>query len=193
MFGDPIENPKNWSVEKLSEHANIIAGNPFDSKGYTDDGINICGGLIIMPDKIVWEECKHWPTSSGLEQYLLQEDDIVLAMDRPWISEGFKIAKIKESELPALLIQRTARIRGIDLEQDYLLYMLCHSSFKEHCKITATTVPHISMKDIYSYPILVPPKELQKDFTYFVQQTDKSKYCKQNHIFSMTRGGELCA
>ena len=165
-----------WPVGKLGHHANIVAGNPFDSKGYTDEGIKICGGLIIMPDKIAWEECKHWPTADGLEQFLLQENDVVLAMDRPWISDGFKIAKIKPSELPALLIQRTARIRGTDIVQDYLLHMLCHPSFKEHCKITATTVPHISMKDISDFPILIPPIEIQKSFVSFVQQTDKSKF-----------------
>ena len=136
-----------------------------------------------MPDRITWEECKHWPSSNGLEQFLLNEHDIVLAMDRPWISEGFKIAKIKASELPALLIQRTARIRGKDITQDYLLHMLCHPYFREHCKITATTVPHISMKDITSYPILVPPIELQERFGDVVQQVDKSKFNLQIAIY----------
>ena len=176
MFGDPIDNPMGWIKEPLGKHAEIIAGKPFDSKGYTDKGVNICGGLIIMPDRIVWEECKHWPSSDGLEQFLLQENDIVLAMDRPWISEGFKIAKINISELPALLIQRTARIRGIDLDQDFLLYMIKHPYFESHCNITATTVPHISMKDIDTYPVLVPPRDLQKRYAVLVQQTDKSKY-----------------
>lgn len=176
MFGDPIDNPKGWLKEPLGKHSDIIAGKPFDSKGYSDEGINICGGLIIMPDRIAWEECKHWPTSEGLEQFLLQENDIVLAMDRPWITEGFKIAIIKKAELPSLLIQRTARIRGKDLDQDFLLYMIKHPHFEEHCHITATTVPHISMKDISTYPVLVPPMDLQKQYATFVHQSDKSKH-----------------
>ncbi len=175
MFGDPVENPKRWLQEPLGKHAEIIAGKPFDSGGYTDEGTNICGGLIIMPDRIAWEDCKHWPTTEGLEDYLLEEDDIVLAMDRPWITEGFKIAKIKQEELPALLIQRTARIRGIDLDQNFLLYMIKHPQFEKHCNITATTVPHISMKDISGYHVFIPPMALQKQYADMVQQSDKSK------------------
>ncbi len=176
MFGDPVENPKRWIKEPLGKHAEVIAGKPFDSKGYTEDGINICGGLIIMPDRIAWEDCKHWPTAEGLEQFLLAKDDIVLAMDRPWIADGFKIAKVKESELPALLIQRTARIRGMDLDQDFLMCMIKQPQFRVHCNITATTVPHISMNNISGYPVLVPPMELQKQFAEFAQQSDKSKF-----------------
>lgn len=176
MFGDPASNPMGWLKEPLEKHAEVIAGKPFDSKRYTEEGINICGGLIIMPDRIAWEDCKHWPTTEGLEQFLLAENDIVLAMDRPWISEGFKIAKIKQSELPALLIQRTARIRGRDLDQDFLLYMIKHPQFEKHCNITATTVPHISMKDINGYYVIVPPIELQREYAEVVHQSDKSKF-----------------
>ena len=148
MFGDLETNPKKWPMEKLKDHSDIIAGNPFNSNGYTENGIKICGSLIIMPDRIAWEDCKYWTSSDGLDTYLLESGDIVLAMDRPWISSGFKIAKIKENELPALLIQRTARIRGTDLNQDMILAMLSTKSFEKHCNITSTTVPHISMGDI---------------------------------------------
>ena len=41
--------------------------------------------------------------------------------------------------------------------------------------------------------IFVPPIELQKQYTSFVEQTDKSKYYEQNRIFSVARGGERCA
>lgn len=182
MFGDVETNPKRWVQEPLEKHADIMAGNPFNSKGYSDDGIRICGGLIIMPDRIAWEDCKYWPTTDGLEQYLLSENDIVLAMDRPWISEGFKIAKIRQSELPSLLIQRTARIRGTDLEQDFLIQMLRQPFFKKHCNITATTVPHISMKDIGSFPVLIPPLEEQQRYVDIVQQSAKSKFEAQQAL-----------
>ena len=48
-----------------------------------------------------------------------QENDIVMAMDRPWVNGGFKIARVDAIHLPALLIQRTACIRGKDLEQEF--------------------------------------------------------------------------
>jgi len=195
MFGALNERTKEWQYDQLGNHSDVLAGNPFDSSGYVNQGINICGGLIILPDRIVWEEAKHWPSINGLEKYLLQEEDIVLAMDRPWISGGFKVAMIKQSELPVLLIQRTARIRGTDLNQQFILWTLKSDAFLNHCNITQTTVPHISMGDIKNYIIPIPPIDLQNQFAEFVKQTDKSKfllYTKELKIKKViTNGGKL--
>ena len=106
----PFDLPRGWVWCRLGEVCDVLAGFPFDSKKYVETGIKICGGLIIMPDKIKWHECKHWPDSSGYEAYLLQKNDVVVALDRPWITDGFKVGIVKDSDLPALLIQRTARL-----------------------------------------------------------------------------------
>lgn len=128
-----------------------------------------------MPQRIQWEECKHWSKIDGLEEYLLQEGDIVIALDRPWISDGFKISQIDAEHLPALLIQRTARIRGIDISQEYLYSCFAFGGFDKHCNITGSLVPHISAKDIRSFEIMLPSIELQNIYTLFIKQTIKSK------------------
>ena len=175
LFGDPVLNTKGWIVDNAGKHIDLFSGYPFDSAGYVDTGINICGGLIIMPDRIVWDECKHWNCANGYEDYLLAENDIVMALDRPWISEGFKIAKVDADHLPALLIQRTARIRSIDIHQSYLYHCFINGGFDKHCNVTGSLVPHISAKDIRSFKIMLPPAELQNQFAAFVEQTNKSK------------------
>ena len=121
MFGDPVVNSKRWPVETIENHIDLLTGFPFDSSGYVSKGINICGGLIITPQKIDWSACKHWPQVTGYEDYILRPNDIVIALDRPWISNGFKIAMVDKEHLPALLIQRTARIRAVDINQHYLM------------------------------------------------------------------------
>lgn len=175
LFGDPISNPKGWKKDKAESHIDLLSGYPFQSEQYVNDGINICGGLIIMPQKIQWHDCRHWPSVDGYEDYLLAEDDIVMALDRPWISEGFKIAQVDSTHLPALLIQRTARIRGIDVNQQYLFHCFVNGGFDKHSNVTGSLVPHISAKDIRSFEILLPPIKLQKQFAAFVKQVDKSK------------------
>lgn len=175
LFGDSITNSKGWKKGKLESHINLLSGYPFPSEQYVDKGINICGGLIIMPQRIQWQDCKHWPSEKGFEEYLLAENDIVMALDRPWISDGFKIAKVDSEYLPALLIQRTARIRAIDINQEYLYYCFVCGEFDKHCNVTGSLVPHISAKDIKSFEVMLPPTDLQNDFAAFVTQTDKSK------------------
>ena len=181
MFGDPLSNPLNWRRDKADNHIDFLSGFPFDSSKYTEDGIKICGGLIIMPQRIDWNSCKHWRSVDGYENYTLQANDIVMALDRPWISEGFKIAMVNAEHLPALLIQRTARIRATDINQHYLMYYFLIGGFDKHCSITGSLVPHISAKDIRSYPIMLPPLPLQESFAAFVEQVDKSKVAEATH------------
>ena len=182
LFGDPISNPKGWKKDKAESHIDLLSGYPFQSEQYVNNGINICGGLIIMPLKIQWQDCRHWPSVDGYEDYLLAEDDIVMALDRPWISEGFKIAQVDSTHLPALLIQRTARIRGIDVNQQYLFHCFVNGGFDKHSNVTGSLVPHISAKDIRSFEILLPPIKLQKQFAAFVKQVDKSKVAVQKAL-----------
>ena len=182
LFGDPITNTKGWKIEKAEKHINLLSGFPFDSSQYTQYGVKICGGLIIMPQRIDWDSCKYWSSTEGLEEYTLQENDIVMALDRPWISEGFKIAMVDADELPALLIQRTARIRAVDINQYYLMHCFALGGFDIHCNVTGSLVPHISAKDIRSFPIMLPPIELQEQFAAFVEQTDKSKLCGKMEV-----------
>lgn len=172
MFGDPNHNPKGYKKDIIKDHIDLLSGYPFKSENYVDSGINICGGLVIMPQKIKWEECVHWKSAIGYENYLLDNNDIVMALDRPWISEGFKIAKVDSKHLPALLIQRTVRIRAIDMNQDYLYYCFICGGFNKHCNVTGSLVPHISSKDIKSFEVMLPPLELQNQFASFVQEIE---------------------
>ena len=182
LFGDPITNPMKWKKEETNKHIDLLSGYPFKSEQYVEEGINICGGLIIMPQRIEWESCVHWPTVQGYEDYLLEDGDIVMALDRPWITEGFKVARVDGNHLPALLIQRTARIRALDINQDYLYYCFINGGFDKHSSVTGSLVPHISAKDIRSFEILVPPIELQEEFSKFMKQVDKSKVVVQKAL-----------
>ena len=153
---------KGWVEKRLGEVCDVLAGYPFRGNAFSETGIKICGGLIITPTEIKWNECKYWDSSKGLEDYLLAADDIVMALDRPWIADGFKIGMIEENDLPCLLIQRTARLRAKKVTPKYLLYLLRHPAFKKYCTFTGATVPHISHKDIERYMIPCPSLPEQK-------------------------------
>jgi type I restriction enzyme, S subunit len=181
MFGDPVTNPKGWDVEICANCADILSGYAFQSQQYTanPDHIKLCGGLIIMPEGISWKDCNYWDpaNTNGLDRFFLKDQDIVIAMDRPWISTGFKIGKVDKKHLPALLVQRTTRIRATKVQQDYLYSLLKHHAFERHCQPTETTVPHISIKDINTFPVMLPPLKMQNEFCEIVSNIVK---CNQN-------------
>ena len=99
------------------------------------------GTRLIRGDNLGQGELKHrrfkrWKrrTDDGLERYELRAGDVVLAMDRPWIPAGLKWARITDDVLPALLVQRVARLRADDevLDQRFLGWVISSPAFTEH-------------------------------------------------------------
>jgi type I restriction enzyme S subunit len=155
---------KEWPMVALGDHVALLTGYPFKSKDYTNnpDDTRLISGYNIMQGYLRWDITNRWPVSksSGLERYRLQANDIVLAMDRPWIDAGLKYAWMNQDDLPCLLVQRTARLRGSEtLDVRFLRHLIGGSQFTSYVKriTTGTAVPHISPTDIKSFRFLLPP------------------------------------
>ena len=152
-----------WRQVSLGECAELDLGYPFKSADYTDSevGIRLLRGDNIGQGQLRWDGARKWLRKAGdkLETYQLRENDLVLAMDRPWISSGLKFARVRSSDLPSLLVQRVSRLRpksGVDA--DYLHSVIASSDFTQHIQTitTGTAVPHISGKQIQEYKFKLP-------------------------------------
>ena len=177
MFGDPVTNPKGWGMKILCDVSEILTGYAFKSDQYTQDNkdIRLCRGINILPECMSWNDTAYWNKHDvqEFERFVLREEDIVIAMDRPWISSGFKIAMIQRSDLPSLLVQRVARIRSQSSEwQKYLYFVIQHPAFELHSKPTETTVPHISPRDLQSFPIPIPDESTLQRFNQKIRIMD---------------------
>jgi type I restriction enzyme S subunit len=180
LFGDPDRGPNEWPSVMLGDVAEIITGYPFRSQEYQGpaDGVRLCRGANVMPSRLDWSDLACWPAgrTDSMADFNLVPGDIVLAMDRPWISEGFKLAEVRASDCPALLVQRVARLRGkTGVPNAFLLHILGQPAFARHCRPTETTIPHISPKEIRSFTFSFPPLALQRDFARRVAAVDKLK------------------
>jgi len=180
LFGDPATNPKGWPKATLADVTEMATGYPFRSEEYVTsrDSVRLCRGANILPGRIDWRDLARWPASKKAElaDFNLKAGDVVIAMDRPWISEGFKIAQVQPEDCPALLVQRVARLRGRnEMPNEYLFHLLNQPAFTRHCRPTETTIPHISPKDIRSFAFPVPPIELRREFARRVTAVEKLK------------------
>jgi len=160
---------RNWKTATLGEHVEIQTGFPFKSKEYTDDpsDIPLLRGDNIVQGKLRWDGVKRWPNEDcpEYEKYQLRADDVVLAMDRPWIEADLKYAWISERDLPCLLVQRVARLRGANgLLTPYIRYIIGHHCFTDYVKgiWTGIAVPHISESQIRAFKFHLPPIETQR-------------------------------
>ena len=180
LFGDPATNPKGWPKATLGDVTEMVTGYPFRSEEYVTNGdsVRLCRGANILPGRVDWSDLARWPKSktTGLDEFSLEAGDVVIAMDRPWISEGFKIARVQPEDCPALLVQRVARLRGRkEMPNAFLFHLLNHPAFTRHCRPTETTIPHISPKDIRSFAFPVPPIALQREFARRVTAVEALK------------------
>jgi type I restriction enzyme, S subunit len=124
-----------------------------------------------------WDGAKRWPAAAvnGLEKYRLREEDVVLAMDRPWIEAGLKFASVRDSDLPSLLVQRVARLRGSrHLDTRFLKFLVGSREFTQFVLAvqTGTAVPHISGEQIQSFRFYLPPLAEQRAIAHILGTLD---------------------
>jgi type I restriction enzyme S subunit len=164
-----MSSVSEWEETTLGAEADLLTGFPFKSERYTDsaDSIPLVRGDNIVQGAMRWDGVKRWPLSERGEHelYELREGDVVLAMDRPWIEAGLKYAAISKHDLPCLLVQRTARLRGgPKLNIGFLRYLIGSLEFTQHIHAitTGTAVPHISGRQIKDFAFALPPLAEQK-------------------------------
>ncbi|HAU3266938.1 TPA: restriction endonuclease subunit S [Salmonella enterica subsp. salamae] len=162
-------------VTNIGSHVSIDIGNAFKSAEFSEDGIPLLRGQNIEPGALRWDDTKKFPAEK-LELFshlFINENDIILAMDRPIISSGLKLAKAKKSDLPCVLVQRVARFKDYrDLLPEYLYIALSGLDFENYIQPnqTGSDIPHISGKQILNFKCSIPPHDDQLEIVRRVEQ-----------------------
>ena len=160
---------KGWKQTTLGEEIDLLAGFAFKSAQYTTKktDIRLLRGDNIIQGCLRWDDVKRWPANDTkeYERYWLREGDVVLAMDRPWVKAGMKHAMMTSDDLPCLLVQRTARLRGGEnLDNRFLKLLIGSAAFTSHILgvQTGIGVPHISGQQIKDFGFARPPLAEQR-------------------------------
>jgi len=157
-----------WPVVRLGDHVDLLAGYAFKSSGFTDnpEDVPLVKGDNVQQGYIDWGRAKRWSRDAApaMSKFRLESGDVVLAMDRPWVEAGLKLAWIKGSDPEALLVQRVSRLRGVNgLDTTFMRYVLCGQSFTNYIRpiVTGINVPHISPGQIRDFKFILPPLAAQ--------------------------------
>jgi type I restriction enzyme, S subunit len=154
-----------WVEKQIETEIDLLTGYPFPSSKYSDSGIKLLRGSNIKRGVTDWAEdlIQYWSEiTPDISQYVLKDGDIVIAMDGSLVGRSF--ARLSKFDLPALLLQRVARIRSDKIEMGYLKEWICSKFFVEHCDAvkTVTAIPHISPSDIKNFQIQLPPSKKEQ-------------------------------
>ena len=165
-----------WEMKAIGKEIDLLTGFPFPSSQYSSCGIKLLRGSNIKRGVTDWSDdiTEFWEEiTPNLKNYTLNEGDIVIAMDGSLVGRSFAI--LSKKDLPALLLQRVARIRSNKIDVGYLKEFICSDYFSKYCDSikTVTAIPHISPGDIRNFTILLPPsKEEQQAIAQILTDMD---------------------
>ncbi len=169
--------PDDWQFKSIGTEIDLLSGFPFSSFEYAESGTRLLRGANIKRGNTDWSESitRYWNSKIlDYTNYLLEAGDLVIAMDGSLVGRSYAV--INDSDLPALLLQRVARIRGITINTYYLSKIIGSPIFIDYCdKVkTVTAIPHISAKDIKEFKIPLPPLPEQQRIAEILSTWDEA-------------------
>ncbi|MGZ5580087.1 MAG: restriction endonuclease subunit S [Methylobacter sp.] len=167
---------------QLGDVADMLSGFAFKSQHFLDaseDGVKLVRGDNVQQGFIRWgDKTKKWRSDfyQDFQKYQLALEDVILAMDRPIVGGGLKLAWIKDQDVPSLLVQRVTRIRGLQniTLTNYLRYVLSTPNFVAYIDriTTGANIPHISGKEIARFEFTLPSLLEQERIVDLIGQYD---------------------
>lgn len=192
MFGDPELNPKEWPVEALGDVLSVEPQNGLykPQSDYVQDGTGIpilridafYDGKVTGFSGLKRLNC----TDMEKNRYLLKENDIVINRVNSIEYLG-KCAWITGMLEPTVFESNMMRFHADESIVDpcYMTRLLCSTFINKQILNRAKKAVNqasINQRDVQSFSILLPPIELQKSFSTFVAQVDKSKFEVQRSL-----------
>ncbi len=157
--------PEGWSVESLDKNIEVLSGFPFKSAHFTDNQSKM--GLIRIRD-LIKQELKTFYDGDFEDLYVVTKGDILIGMDG-----DFNIVKWKIKD--ALLNQRICKIKAIErngFDSDFLFHSLEIDLQEINASTGATTVKHLSLKDIRGVQRPYPPLPEQQKIAAILSSVD---------------------
>jgi type I restriction enzyme S subunit len=161
-----------WEEKPLKSVTELLNGYAFKSKEFTEDGIRLLRNCNVFHGTIDWDKTANYPSSALQEfkRFEMFEDDIVLSLDRPIISTGLKLARIRANDLPCLLLQRVLCIRAIKENSDYIFHWMSSPLFINKIKPGKSLgVPHISHSEVGAIYIPIPSIYMQGEIVKVIE------------------------
>lgn len=163
--------PEDWCNVPVLNNIKVIPGYAFDSKKFNE---NQKGMPLIRIRNLLNSITETYFDGEYDKTFLIKQNDVLIGMDG-----DFNIVKWKGVD--ALLNQRILKLEQIDNSElilDFIYYRL--KSFLEniHKKTAATTVKHLSIKDINNAVFYAPPLPEQQKIAEILSTVDE----KIDHI-----------
>ncbi len=163
------------AAQVVGDHVDFLNGYAFKSEWFKPDGVRLCRNTNVGHGIIDWGDSAYVSEARSAEfsQFALNEGDIILSLDRPLISTGLKVARIRKQDLPCLLLQRVAKpvFKHQKLDPEYFFTWLNSPAFVDSIDPGRSNgVPHISTRQVQLLRFVLPPLPEQRRIVAKVDQ-----------------------
>lgn len=176
MFGDPVMNPKEWEVKKLSEISTKILNGTTPKGGsevYVETGVqflrsqNVWKNHIIYDDLVFLDEKTH----KSMSKSSLKHKDILMTKTGRINTENSSLGRA------ALFLGEddSANINGHvylirlkkEIIHEFIVFILTTSEYRDYIRsvcVGGIDKRQINKDHLEDFPIILPPKPLQERF-----------------------------
>lgn len=187
LFGDPVDNDREWQTQPLDSVCKTIVDCPHSTPNYTDDdtGYMCIRTSIVKKNRIVWDEIEYISEKEyyqRIQRKRPEKGDVVYTREGAILG----IAAMIDRECNVALGQRSMLLSP-DTTKCLPLFLSAAMNFESFLRkalsgVSGSASPHINVGDIKAFAIILPPIELQQQFAAFVEQVDKSKLAVQQGL-----------
>ena len=187
MFGDPVANDMGWNTLPLEKACKSIVDCPHSTPSYTneDTGFMCIRTSIVKKNKILWDDIEYIPEDEFVKRIQRKKPEVG---DIVYTREGaiLGIAAIIDRDCNVALGQRSMLLSP-DIDKctsAFVCVAMNSDSFLDNVLkgVSGSASPHINVGDIKAFRMIMPPVELQKQFSDFVNQVYKSKVAVQKAL-----------
>ncbi|PGX34594.1 type I restriction endonuclease subunit R [Priestia megaterium] len=187
MFGDPINNPKEWEVKKLKNITNKILSGTTPKGGsqvYIEKGITFLRSQNVWKNRLVLDDVVYIDkeTHNKMKKSSLKYGDILMTKTGRINTENSSLGRA------AIFLGKndSANINGhvylIRLQKDiineFILFILTTDEYREYIRrvcVGGIDKRQINKEHLEEFPIISPPIELQVQFSNLLTHVEKLK------------------
>lgn len=161
-----MSNIMSWERVNIGQYLKLLSGYPFPSDSFS----NSEGFPLIRIRDILDSKVETYFQGPYLSIYIVREGDILIGMDG-----DFHVAKWKSRD--ALLNQRVLKVDSSDtqkIDSNFIYYWLQPYVKKVNDVTAATTVKHLSLKDLLKAEGQIPKVSIQKKIATVLQTIDQA-------------------
>ena len=175
MFGDPLNNEKNWNTSTLAEMCDGIGDGLHGTPEYDESGeYPFINGNNLIDGAIRVNALTKRVNKATYEKHYIE-----ISQNAILLSINGTLGKIAFFNGEQVMLGKSACYCNLKVEVNriFVYNIMKTDAFARYLEDNSTksTIKNVGLKAIREYRLILPPLSLQKQFAAFVEEVDKSK------------------